>query len=124
MMIYERWNPIEGLEGYFYLENLQDDLSHLDIILEQEKTKRLLGVRFFVALSYMNTQAGEFIRSAGYGSYKGVFLTIKNSPYLNWFLDESCRGPEERNVVHYSIRTQHHIIDVLSAHEVAVKWHN
>lgn len=116
------WNLIDNCDGYFYLDNIQDDTKDLTLILSHVDTKKRLKIIFSNPLSYQKTNSGDFIKSSGLGSFKGVFLQIENSSYLKWFLDESCDNWIDENVIHYSIRSRNDVIDILSPFSVSVEW--
>lgn len=121
-MKYMNWNLIDNCDGYFYLDNIQDDTKDLTLILSHVDTKKRLKIIFSNPLSYQKTNSGDFIKSSGLGSFKGVFLQIENSSYLKWFLDESCDNWIDENVIHYSIRSRNDVIDILSPFSVSVEW--
>ncbi len=123
MIKYTPWNPIEGLDGYFWFENLVDDVNlecPLILRFSSEETKRVLEVSFRVPLSYQKTSSFDFVNAELV--YRGVFLKIEDSPYLQWFLDMSHNNWSDHKVINYSFRTNNYVIDVLSAHEVTAKW--
>lgn len=124
MVNYTPWVPVEGLDGYFWFEDLVDNAEaeyELIFRLSSEKTKRVLEVSFKVPLSYQKTSSFDFVDDPDV-VYRGAFVIMENSSYLKWFLDVSSENWKDSKVQHYSFRTNNYIIDVLSAHEVMVRW--
>lgn len=116
------WNPVDGLEGEFWLVSVYDDADDLTLTFRPENSERHLKIVFPVPLSYQKTCSGDFVKSAGPGSFRGVFLQIEESPYLKWFLEESSENWINKDVVHYAFRTINFHIDVLAAHPPIVEW--
>jgi hypothetical protein len=116
------WKPSEGLEGKFYIYSINFD-SELKIILfkDIDPKKGVLLDFSGTARTYritdvdlvMHLLEGPICREKEQPSV-WAFFTVENSEYLKWASYQSDTVSEALGLIHYVIRTENWIIDVLS----------
>jgi hypothetical protein len=123
-MEYKKWGLVDlGNESSddFYLHSLCHEDMFLTLLLKHEKTKRSLRIKFHLPLSYRNVDEGDLLKSSG--TFKAGFFFLEESPFLEWFHDESYDTWRDKNVIQYCIYTPNDCVDVLTREgDIEVEW--
>lgn len=121
-MILNEWIPTHNVYGKFDLECLEDNTKYLTVKLRSQNTNQILQFVFDSALCYRNVDEGDLLKSLQENKIRGGFFIITDSPYLEWFHEESLGIRKDENVCHYGIYTPNDTLDILSLSPPVVGW--
>ncbi len=126
---WERWLPLNGLPPQLYNESFIDNKEGVILEFSDESEKRTITVTFDKGvLSYRNTDEGSLIKKLSqlddqYGVEfysEWTLFKVRNSSYIDWFLDESSGVYKQDQIVHYVFLTPDDVIEILSSYEPSV----
>ena len=122
--VFENWVPTQNVPNRLYCEGLHDDFEGLQILLKGEKDPSpILRITFEAPLVYRNTDEGNRLRTLHQStSASSSLLSVRNSSFSDWFVEECSGIYDISEITHYVIFTADDFIDVLSNSEPEVEW--
>ncbi|MER2172572.1 MAG: hypothetical protein ABS938_18300 [Psychrobacillus psychrodurans] len=126
---WEKWIPINGLPSKLYNDTLIDNKEGIILDFSDEKNKNKTVVNFEEGvLSYRNTDEGSLLKKLDYLEKQygtdfyanWTFFKIKNSEYINWFLEESSGIYELNQIEHYVFLTPNDVIEILTTYAPSI----
>jgi hypothetical protein len=121
----KEWKPLEGIPARLYLEALHDDYEGLRFLLRgEDPAEAMLRLSFGLVIGYRSINESYRIRTWAVGLMKGMpsLLTIENSEWVKWLVDEAGGVLRKDSLVHYAIYTPEDCIDVVSQTPPIVEW--
>jgi hypothetical protein len=122
--VFERWEPIDGLDAKMFLEAMHNDREGFRIILRAAQGKtRALRILFDSPLCYRATPEIYVLREIYERNkiYPWPIFIVRNSRYANWFYAQTGPGVD-RGGHHYHIAAVDEMVDVLSARPPIIAW--
>ncbi len=124
-----RWEPIQGLEGKYYLDSFAwlDKGFVIELIdSKQEKKIEILFYYFIDAYRYTNESFNfKVLDNASeqddVNFYRNFSLfKVTNSDYIAWLSDRSCGWSDGMNFIHFCILGGDEYIDIVTNYEPIV----
>ncbi len=120
------WKPLDGIPQRLYLEALHDDYEGLRFLLRaDDATRPVLRLTFESPVGYRNINESYRLRTwASVPEMKNLstLLTVENSKWVSWLVDESGGVLRTEALFHYAIYTEEDCIDVVTEFPPAVEW--
>lgn len=124
-----RWEPIQGLEGKYYLESFAwKEAGFIVKLISEEKGKKIqiLFDNFIDAFRYTNESF--YLKILDNASQKDdidfysdfSLFKVTNSEYLAWILEKSCNLSDSMNFIHFCILGGDEFIDIVTNYEPKV----
>lgn len=131
-----KWEPVKGIPQELYCEDLKYNHDGLTVNLQgKDKNSPILTINFEFFLALRIVDEGNLLKDSAdideailqmnleQGSYhKWSLFTVENSPYLEWFHDQSVDIHRDIKIVHHVISTPDDVIEVLDSVIPVVKW--
>ena len=126
---WEKWIPINGLPSKIYNDSFIDSKEGIILEFSDEKHKKKIVIKFEDGvLSYRNTDEGSLLKKLNYLDQRygtdfyceWTLFKVKNSEYINWFLEESFGIYKPNQVEHYVFLTPNDVIEILTTYTPSV----
>jgi hypothetical protein len=122
--VFEKWEPIGGLQAEMYLEAMHDDKEGFRVILKGVgEPARALRILFEDPLCYRGAQESYVLKQLyeQHAIYPWPIFVVSNSRYVSWFYDQ-LGGLLPETGRHYHVAAMDEMIDVISARPPVVTW--
>lgn len=131
-----KWKPIEGIPQELYFEGMEYNNDGLTINLQgKDKNSPILTINFEFFLALRIVDEGNLLKDScdvdeaimkiklePGSSRKWSLFTVENSPYLEWFHNQSVGIHKDIKIIHHVIRTPEDVIEVLDSIIPIVTW--
>lgn len=127
-----QWKPLEGIAPTLWLKNFKCDEGLLSFSLEDQNNSSapILDIHFdgFFAIrityrgdksknSYELDETVVKMKIKPEYQYRWSLFIVKNSPYVEWFQEQSLGRHEGTDIAHYLIRTPNEMFEILDLNE-------
>lgn len=123
---YRAWNPIEGIPHDLWVEAIHDDVEGLRFLLRgKDPTSPTLRLVFESVIGYRNINESFRIRTwASVSDIKSLpsLMTVENSKWLRWLVEEAGGVLRPELLIHYAIYTPEDCVDVITQFPPTVDW--
>jgi len=125
--VYQEWRPAEGVPGTLFVDGIHDDVEGLRFLLRgEDPASPALRLRYEAVVAYRNIN--ESFRSRTWKTRATVglssLMTVRNSLYVAWLIEESTGLLVAEQLTHYAIYTDEDCIDVVTEFPPEVDWPN
>ena len=126
-----KWDPINNLFSYYYLESTEATKAALKFIFIEEDSGKRLAVIFDDSVVFYritnelltSRRLGDPIEYEGGEQFqKGIFFKVINSACLKWLTEESGLDLDVQRFIHFSIVSEDDFIDVIATNEPCLEW--
>ena len=131
-----KWKPLNEIPQTLFCESIQYNYNGLIIKLQgKDSDSPILTINFEFFLSLRVMDEGKFLKDScdideavlemeleQDSYYRWGLFTVENSPFLEWFHDQSVDTHRDIRIVHYVIRTPGDVIEILASVTPITEW--
>lgn len=123
---FRAWKPLDGVPERLYLEAVHDDYEGLRFLLRgEDATGRTLRLVFESPVGYRNINESYRLKTwAAIPDMKALpsLLTVQNSNWVQWLVEEAGGVIRPEKLVHYAIYTPENCVDVVTKFPPSAEW--
>lgn len=123
---FQACEPIDGTPSCLYLESLEDDCNGVRLLLRGDETAGpMLRLLFESPVGFRNIN--ESYRWGTLSAREGgwdlpTLLTVENSAWIRWLVEEARGVLRAEALTHYGIYTPEDWVDVVTEFPPDVEW--
>lgn len=123
-MSFRDWTPADNFPRKVFVESVTDNRDGLHVVLGTHRHAKKMHLTFESYIAYRNMNETNRLRTWSQVDMRNhsSFMTINNSTWIDWLVNESEGLLELINLVHYAIYTDDDCIDVVAPSSPVAGW--